>query len=120
LEGWQGPNTIEWGGLTDADGRLDWNSAPLEPINFSVLKAGYFTSHQITLTADGQEHIVKLRPQLRVVGRVADAATKQAIASFKVMPDPNRSETAYGTNGFFELTFTEFSQPLVLRIEAEG
>jgi len=120
LEGWQGPNTLGWGGLTDASGRLTWNSAPLEPITFSVLKDGYFTSRQDTLTADGQEHTITLRPQLTVVGRVTDASTKQPIPSFKAIPNADRSEAAYGTNGLFQLTFTEFSQPLSVRIEADG
>jgi len=120
LEQWQGPNTLEWGGLTDSGGRLEWNSAPLEPITFSVLKDGYFISRRNELTADGQEHTVTLHPQLTVTGRVTDAQTKQPIASFKAIPAPNLSETSYGTNGLFELTFTEFSQPLVVRIEAEG
>ncbi|MGO8679236.1 MAG: sigma-70 family RNA polymerase sigma factor [Limisphaerales bacterium] len=120
LEQWQGPNTLEWGGLTDWAGCLEWNSAPLEPISFSVLKDGYFTSRRNTLIADGQEHTITLRPQLTVVGRVTDAQTKQPVATFKAVPDPNRNETAYGTNGQFKLTFTEFSQPLVVRIEADG
>jgi RNA polymerase sigma factor (sigma-70 family) len=120
LERWQGPNTLEWGGLTDSGGCLEWDSAPLEPISFSVLKDGYFNSRNNTLVADGQEHTITLRPQLTVVGRVTDARTKQPIASFKAIPDPNRNGTAYGTNGQFELTFTEFSQPLVVRIEADG
>ena len=120
LEQWQGPNTLEWGGLTDSGGRLEWNSAPLEPISFSVLKDGYFISRRNELTADGQEHTVTLRPQLTVMGRVTDAQTKQPIASFKAIPAPNLNETTYGTNGHFELTFTEFSQPLVVRIEADG
>ena len=120
LEQWQGPNTLMWGGLTDSGGRLEWNSAPLEPITFSVLKDGCFTSRRNELTADGQEHTITLRLQLTVMGRVTDAQTKQPIASFKAIPAPNLNETAYGTNGLFELTFTEFSDPLVVRIEAEG
>ncbi len=120
LEQWQGPNTLGWGGSTDSGGCLEWNSAPLEPISFSVLKDGYFTSRNVTLIANGQEHTVTLHPQLTVAGRVTDAQTKQPIASFKAIPDPNRIQTAYGANGQFELTFTEFSQPLVVRIEADG
>jgi hypothetical protein len=120
LEGWQGRNTLMWNGLTDGGGRIVWSSAPLEPVTFSVLKEGYFSSRQDSLTADGQEHTITLRPQLTVSGRVTDSKTKQPIATFKAVPDPNRDETAYGTNGHFQLTFTEFSQPLVVRIEAEG
>ncbi|MGO9204204.1 MAG: sigma-70 family RNA polymerase sigma factor [Limisphaerales bacterium] len=120
LERWQGPNTLEWGGLTDSSGCIEWDSAPLEPISFSVLKDGYFTSRNNTLLADGQEHALTLHPQLTVAGRVTDAQTKQPVAFFKAIPDPYRNETTYGTNGQFELTFTESSQPLVVRIEADG
>jgi RNA polymerase sigma factor (sigma-70 family) len=120
VDGWQGPNTLEWGGLTDSSGRILWNSAPLEPITLSVLKDGYFNWRQNTLTANGQEHTITLRPQLTVVGRVSDAETKQPLASFKAIPGSDRSDTAYGANGQYKLNFTELSQPLTLSVEADG
>jgi RNA polymerase sigma factor (sigma-70 family) len=120
LERWEGYNTLDWSGLTDADGRLDWDSAPLEPMGFSILKEGYFASRNNTITADSQEHEIKLRRQVKVVGRVIDAATRQPVPAFKVAPDPDRNETVYGTNGSFEITFKEFSNPLLLRVEAAG
>jgi uncharacterized GH25 family protein len=120
VDHWQGPNTLEWGGWTDSNGRIVWKSAPLEPISLSVVKDGYFNCRQRTLTADGQEHTITLRPQLTVVGHVTDAETKQPVASFKAIPGSDRSDTAYGTNGLYKLNFTEFSQPLTMSLEADG
>ncbi|HZM01831.1 MAG TPA: carboxypeptidase regulatory-like domain-containing protein, partial [Candidatus Saccharimonadales bacterium] len=119
-QGWQGPNTLDWAALADSGGRIVWNSAPLEPFSVSVLKDGYFSSRNNIVPADGQEHTIILHPQLTVVGLVTDAVTKQPIPSFKAIPGSERLGAAYGANGQFELTFTEYSQPLTVRIEADG
>lgn len=120
LDAWQVPNAIEWGALTDDGGRAVWKSAPIEPITLSVIKDGLFSSRNNTLTADGQEHVLTLRPPLTVVGKVTDAQTKQPIASFKAIADPERFDTVHGSNGQYELAITEHDQPLTMRIEAGG
>jgi RNA polymerase sigma factor (sigma-70 family) len=120
LDQWQGPNAIVWGALTDSDGRAVWKSAPIEPITLSVIKDGWFSSRENAITADGEEHILTLCPPLTVVGRVTDAATKQPIASFKAIAEPERFDFARGSNGQYELAITEHNQPLTLRIEASG
>jgi RNA polymerase sigma factor (sigma-70 family) len=113
------PNTLEWEGWTDQAGRIFWNSAPIEPITFTVLKDGYFHSCHNILTADGEEHTFTLRPQLTVSGRVIDAETKLPISSFKATAY-DQNGTVRGTNGQYRLPFTEFKLPLMVQIEADG
>jgi protocatechuate 3,4-dioxygenase beta subunit len=120
LDKWQGPNTLAWGGLTDADGRVVWNSAPPEPMTFSVMKDGYLTLRHIPLPADGKEHTLSMNPQPTVAGRVTDAETKQPIASFRAIPGKEPLAAVLGTNGQFKLAFSENRVDFTVRIEADG
>jgi RNA polymerase sigma factor (sigma-70 family) len=112
-------NTLEWAGVADRDGRIEWNSAPIEPFTFTVSKEGYFKSPHNTVSADGQEHTLTLRPQVVVSGHVTDAETKQPIAFFKAS-GYDYNGTAYGTNGQYRLAFSEYKSPLSVQIEAKG
>jgi RNA polymerase sigma factor (sigma-70 family) len=109
--------TLEWAGVTDRDGH--WNSAPIEPCTYTVSKGGYFESPRNTVSADGQEHTLTLRPQVVVSGHVTDAETKQPIAFFKAA-GYDYNGTAYGTNGQYRLAFSEYKSPLIVQIEAKG
>jgi hypothetical protein len=55
-----------------------------------------------------------------VVGRVTDAETKQPIASFKAICEPDQIDTVEGTNGQFKMAITEYSRLSAVRIEADG
>jgi hypothetical protein len=125
LQAWRGNNSLDWGGLTDDNGRIDWNSAPRDTVDLYAGKSGYFNSRRNLITADGEEHTIKLQPQLTVAGSVTDAATGRPIAAFKAIPgsEPSywqRHNTANGTNGEFKLAFEEFRAPFQVRIEADG
>jgi hypothetical protein len=125
LQDWRGNNSLEWGGLTDDKGRIDWNSAPRDTVDLYAGKQSYFNSRNNLIVADGEEHTIKLHPQLTVSGSVVDATTGRPIADFKAIPGSEpayweRHNTAHGTNGEYELKFEEFRAPFQVRIEADG
>ena len=120
LQAWRGNNSLDWGGPTDDQGRIEWNSAPVDQMDIYAGKEGYFQSRRNMITADGQEHQIVLRKQLTVTGYVTDSKTKQPIASFLAIPGRDRHDLAHGTNGMYEVTFQEFQPPLQIRFEADG
>jgi RNA polymerase sigma factor (sigma-70 family) len=118
LARWQQDTSLQWLALTDSDGRAVWGSAPLDRITLTVRKEGYCVlSDNITLIADGQEHLVPMGRPLTLVGRVTDAETKAPISTFKVS---RGSDVADGTNGQFELKITEYYHQILVLIEAAG
>ena len=125
LQGWRGPNTLEWGGFTDAEGRVTWASAPADQLDLVAYKEGFFYSRDNLLVADGQEHLITLHPQMTVSGLVTDEVTKAPVPSFKVIPGSRpdswqRINSAPGTNGQYQLALQEYKAPLLLRFEADG
>ncbi|HEY1171336.1 MAG TPA: M56 family metallopeptidase [Verrucomicrobiae bacterium] len=73
---------------TDAEGRLVWTSAPVEPITASLSAPGYLPQRVTNWVADGVEKKVILTRASNVSsvkvfkGRVFDAVTKQPIKDF--------------------------------------
>lgn len=125
LQGWRGYNTLDWGGFTDGEGRIEWTSAPHDELDLTVLKEGYFFSRGNLMRADGEEHQITLRPQMLVSGLVTDADTKQPIARFKVIPGSSpeqwqRINAVPGTNGQYQLALNEDKPPFLIRFEADG
>jgi RNA polymerase sigma factor (sigma-70 family) len=124
LQGWRGPNTLDWGGFTDAEGRIAWASAPTDQLELVAFKEGFFFARNIILVADGQEHAITLHPQVSVSGMVTDAATQKPLQTFKVIPGSGpdrwqRNDSIQGTNGQYQLTLQEYGL-LLVRFEADG
>ncbi len=129
LQQWRGNNSLDWGGFTDDSGRLEWNTAPRDRMDFAALKEGFFYSRNNWVMADGEEHTITLHQRLIVSGMVKDADTKQPIAVFKAIPGSvsardrehwERHGLVYGTDGDYKLTFDEYREPFQVRFEAEG
>ena len=120
LQAWRGNNSLNWGGLTDDHGRIEWDSAPPDEMDIFAGKQGFFYSRGNMITADGQEHQIVLRKELTVTGYVTDKKTKQPIANFRAIPGADRHDLTHGTNGSYELTFHELETPLRIRFEADG
>ncbi|HLP78299.1 MAG TPA: carboxypeptidase-like regulatory domain-containing protein, partial [Candidatus Paceibacterota bacterium] len=120
LQAWRDYNTLDWGGATDSDGRIEWDSAPQDELNIYVGKQGFFNSRDNMITADGQEHIIKLHPQITVAGLVTDANTGKPILAFKAIPGEQRLGLVNGKDGQYELKLDEFRSPLVVNFEADG
>lgn len=125
LQGWRGYNTLDWGGVTDESGRLEWNSAPHDELEIVVLKPGFAYSRENRITADEAEHTITLKRPLVVSGFVVDAETKLPIERFKVISGRNvgnwdRLFLVNGTNGSYQIRIDELGRFPQLRFEAEG
>jgi hypothetical protein len=116
---------------TDAEGRLQWFSAPKGELALDFIKEGYRVSRTNKFAADGEEHAIVLHPTATVTGSVTDAETGTPVTSFKLTmgysqpwipddPEPiwnRRSQT--GSNGLYRIVIVEEQAPY-LRIEAES
>jgi protocatechuate 3,4-dioxygenase beta subunit len=94
-------------------------------LEICVLKPGYGISRNNRLEADGSEHVITIKPEFRVTGRVTDAETGGGIPSFKAVPGYGSQrwdygDVAYGRDGLYELRFREQRTPYFVRIMAEG
>ena len=116
---------------TDANGRLQWLSAPKGELQLSFGKAGFRYSRTNKVFADGKEHVIVLHPTATVTGSVTDSETGAPVTNFKLtmghsqpwVPDDPvpmwdyQSQT--GSNGFYKILIEEEQVPY-LRIEADG
>ena len=67
---------------TDAQGRFEWDSAPDEPVAFSIGAEGYVWTDPFPLTAGDKEAVIVLKPEVAVHLRVVDAETGKPIPQF--------------------------------------
>jgi hypothetical protein len=116
---------------TDADGWLQWLSAPKGEMELSFGKAGYRYSRTNKLSADGVDHVIVLHPVATLSGSVTDADTGAPVASFKytlghsqpwVPDDPVplwELQSQVCANGLYKAVIDEEQAPY-LRIEADG
>jgi len=116
---------------TDADGWVQWLSAPRGELQMEFIKAGYRNSRTNKFFADGEQHTIVLHPAATVTGSVTDAETSLPVDSFEFTfghsqpwapndPVPMwdlHSQT--GSNGFYKMAIEEEQVPY-LRIAAEG
>ena len=130
---WGRPGTLaQWlSQLTDADGRLQWLSAPKGELVAEFAKAGYRYSRTNKMTADGTEHLIVLHPSTTVSGNVTDADTGAPIDSFQLTPghaqpwvpdNPTPLWDLHGqtcARGVYRLVIDEEQTPY-LRIESQG
>jgi peroxiredoxin len=84
-----GPMEYEWSAATDGEGRFAWDSAPEGEHPYCFSASGYHPRTEPNLAADGQDHVITLRPVLdgdktRIDGRVTDLASKGPLGEFTV------------------------------------
>lgn len=70
---------------TDADGRLEWDSAPAPELTFIISAPGYMIQRGVQVSADGIEHVITLQSGLTISGTVTDAATGLPIPHFHII-----------------------------------
>jgi RNA polymerase sigma factor (sigma-70 family) len=126
---------VRWSTNTDANGRFEWNSAPKEPLLYSVLAEGYNRAYAQSLKADGSEQEIKLtiprpgRDTIQITGTAVDAESGLPLDTFKVFVGERDPEWDYpldfynmGHAGKFALSFPAQSSHsgYVVQIEREG
>ena len=127
-EQWRDKQTLQWTTRTDGEGRFDWDSAPTDPVMIYIYKESYL-SKSLTLTASGEEQVIRLAERPILAGRVVDAETKQPIDDFAVAVGRQYgggSYSWYNTRAFAD-SGGEFSMPMeysgsemLLRVTAPG
>jgi len=111
-------------GSTDAEGRLEFASAPGQARRLYVRKSGFFQSRDNLVQTDGEEQTIVLRQEVEVTGYVVDAQSRQPVAAFKAIPGHGwkwlRGDLRHGEHGRYRLTFAEPARFFTVRIEADG
>jgi RNA polymerase sigma factor (sigma-70 family) len=116
---------------TDDAGRLQWLSPPTGELELQFGQTGYRWSRANKLFADGQEHVITLRPVATVSGSVTDEETGEPIPRFTFtlghsqLWSPNNPIPMWdlrgqaGSNGFYSTVIEEEQTPY-LQVEAVG
>ncbi|HEX4263364.1 MAG TPA: sigma-70 family RNA polymerase sigma factor [Verrucomicrobiae bacterium] len=79
------PVQVDFNGQTDADGLLEWDSAPEGELAFDVSAERFMRSGGINIQADGSEHEITLQPGLTISGTVRDAVTGDPVPQFRLI-----------------------------------
>lgn len=127
---WKGFRTLENRMTTDAEGRFEWNGAPADGVQYSILKKGYMSRRDFVMTAEAEEQIVTLDPELQVSGSVTDASTGAPVEAFAVrhgflFTNTNRNhwsrdEGVPYKNGEYSYKFDEPMHGHLLQVVAPG
>jgi beta-lactamase regulating signal transducer with metallopeptidase domain len=70
---------------TDAEGRVQWQSAPEDAVLWSIHKEGYMSVRSSSLEPSGNEHTITMAPQLVLRGAVTDAVTGEPLPAFQII-----------------------------------
>lgn len=131
---WRDKRTLWHEGRTDASGLMVWEGAPADAVLWTVLTSKQ-TLRDVSITPDGTEQTVVLRPATRFTGTVVNAKTGQPVPQFKVTLGDTRRATGKFPNGdiywqtaearsfragAFEIEAWEMRFDHTLLIQAEG
>ncbi len=128
-EHWRGQQMLHVRHKVDAEGRWEWNSAPHDEVQFTILSGkDHLTMRNVPLTASDEEQIVTVHPKFRIKGKVTDAESGEAVkefqmfSAFQVAPQLNwdRYHPATFKDGEYEFKFEDMRPGYALRIEADG
>lgn len=113
----------------DDHGVWEWNEAPLDEFVADIAPRQGMQLPRQKFKARAEEYVVKLNQPLEISGTVIDAATKEAIKEFRVVPGRAYAgrESFWNENDAFEVTNGKFSQRItypgeghLVRVEAQG
>jgi protocatechuate 3,4-dioxygenase beta subunit len=133
FQGWRGDfDYFEFdhvGQYADENGVWDWNEAPLDEFKADICRPGGMELGEQSLIAREDEYVFAPPPALVIVGRVLDAATKEPVEEFEVVPgvrsNPQRmnwvpSEIFKGSDGKFEYQRTHDYFAHLFKVQAKG
>jgi RNA polymerase sigma factor (sigma-70 family) len=75
---------VEFRRQTDVEGRMTWETAPDQDLEFSVSASGHLDLFSVRIHPDDEEHTVVLSPALIISGTVRDAVTHDSIPQFRI------------------------------------
>lgn len=115
---------------TDTHGKFRLTDAPLDAVEYNVMKEGYMVVENLSLSPSPDEYSVVMKSPLRITGSVVDAETKKPLAKFTMMrgtdyddgraPQWMRYDQKTITNGEYETTIVQENFLYRIRVEAEG
>jgi RNA polymerase sigma factor (sigma-70 family) len=127
------PVQVEYGPLTDSDGRAVWTNAPDADLAFDAAATGYQRISDIHVRPDGEEHVITLTTATVVHGTVFDETTGQPVPRFRIAvgwPEANpvngTTNGHWSTIGRFWLDFSggsysnTFEEPAIGGMENPG
>ncbi len=124
------PANLQRGIETDEQGRVSWDSAPPDAVEYAFSKEGFAHRIVVAIVADGTEHVVTLIKPVTVSGTVVDKDTGQALKKFRVVPVLDwlnggtpfiRRDDAFEANdGKFEWKVSRTDTGHYVRVEAYG
>ncbi len=131
---WRSHRTLHGLGVpreTNAQGLWVWDWAPDDAVVCDIVKRGYMSLRDQSLTARDEEYPVTLHRPFEVSGRVVDAESKEPIKAFRIVPgidwdregrSPSwiRYRAKDGRDGAYSHEFSEPYPKYLLRIEAVG
>ncbi len=127
---WRGHRSLSMRTKTDAEGHFEFDSAPGDAVLYDILKQGYMSVRNTSLTAGDKEHTVTLPPELVISGQVVDSETQKPVPSFLVLrgiqwegrnaPSWQRREPAAGKDGAYSMRLAYPYPGHLLKVEAEG
>jgi protocatechuate 3,4-dioxygenase beta subunit len=133
VEKWQGYKSLRKNMKTLKDGTFGWKNAPAGALELSIMAKGYRETIATGIVADGQEKVIVLSEQVRVKGRVTDAATGEPVSDFEFQPgfawpdsgrtisfQPMSSWAKKFTNGDYSYAFERAANCYGVRIVAKG
>jgi beta-lactamase regulating signal transducer with metallopeptidase domain/peroxiredoxin len=127
---WRGHRSITFRADTDANGRIEWRSAPKDAVLYALIKQDYMPRRSTKLTASEREQTVIVYPELKITGRVNDAKTGEPVPKFRVVKgwrsnwqdriewSENMAVAVVG--GRYTISFDEPRESLFVKVEAPG
>lgn len=127
---WRGHRTLWWETHADAEGRFVWDGAPEDEVMLDLLPDAKRELRDLKVTASDKELTLMVKPAIRFIGSVLDAATNQPIPSFTITGGDTRrsAEDIYWSrdsrvtyrDGRFQWDTWWMREDHKLKIEADG
>jgi len=127
---WRGYRSLEWHMHTDAEGRFQWNEAPVDEVLIDISKEGYMGVRQYNMLPSEQEYEITMPDILKIRGKVVDADMNEPISEFKLLSGIDygdnrpiswrRRNPQTFTQGHYETRFTHPHPAYIIQIEADG
>ncbi len=127
-----GPMEYDWSVATDSQGRFAWDSAPEGGHPYCFSAPGYHPRTEPNLVANGQDHVITLRPvansdKTMIDGRVTDLASNAPLREFTVSVNEYNGtavsqiqQTFTNVDGRYAVAVSSASTEYVISIGAPG
>ncbi|MAE64239.1 MAG: hypothetical protein CMJ18_08175 [Phycisphaeraceae bacterium] len=127
---WRNRRSIEWSAVTNGEGRVHWDSAPVDAVFFDLVARGYMSVRNHACAPTDEEHVVRMLRPMRVQGKVVDAESGRPVESFRITTGikwPHRERISWQLrrarlhrDGAFAIEYNNPAPGRVLRVDAEG